>query len=44
MGHAVKAGQIAHPDQVTVQLDFKNAFNTLCRESMLTAIQERAPD
>ena len=43
VGPAVKAAQTAHPDQVTVQLDFSNAVNTLCRGSMLTAIQQRAP-
>ena len=42
IGHAVKAGHLAHPDQVTVQLDFRNAFNALCREAMLKAILLRA--
>ena len=43
MGHAVKAGVLAHPEYVTIQVDFKNAFNLLCRASMLNAVRERSP-
>ena len=36
--HAVKAGIAAHPHHVTLQIDSKNAFNSLCRTSMLRTI------
>ena len=42
VGHAVKAGIAAHPDHVTLQIDCKNAFNSLCRTSMLRAIATAA--
>ena len=38
VGHAVKAGIAAHPDQVPLQIDCKNAFHSLCSTSMLRAI------
>ena len=41
--HAVKAGILAHPKRATVQVDFKNAFNMLCRASGLSAVRKRAP-
>ena len=43
VGHAVKAGVLAHPEHVTIQVDFKYAFNLLCRASMLNAVRKRAP-
>ena len=43
MGHAVKAGMLAHPEHVTIHVDFQNAFNLLCRASMLNAVRKRAP-
>jgi len=43
LGHAIRAGVMEHPDDVTVQLDFKNAFNTLSREAMLKAVAKRVP-
>ena len=43
VGHAVKAGMLAHPEHVTIHVDFQNAFNLLCRASMLNAVRKRAP-
>lgn len=43
LGHAIRAGDLAHPEDVTLQLDFKNAFNSLSREAMLSAVATRAP-
>ena len=38
VGHAVKAGFLAHPEQV----DFTNTLNLLCHASMLRAVRKRA--
>jgi hypothetical protein len=43
VGLAVQAGLQAHPDKVTLQLDCKNAFNTVSREHMLAAVTQEAP-
>jgi hypothetical protein len=43
LGHAIRAAVLETSDDVTLQLDFENAFNTLSREGMLKAIAERAP-
>jgi hypothetical protein len=43
LGHAIMAGVMEHPDAVTVQVDFKNAFNMLCRHKMIKAVIEYAP-
>ena len=43
MGHAINAAVRVHPDHVVLQLDAKNAFNTLSRQVMLEAVLERAP-
>ncbi|NJL35151.1 MAG: hypothetical protein HC893_16485 [Chloroflexaceae bacterium] len=43
MGHAIRAGVRARPDDVTLQLDWSNAFNSLSRQSMLNAVALRAP-
>lgn len=43
LGHAIRAGVKAHPEDVTLQLDFKNAFNMIHRGAMLQAVASRAP-
>ena len=43
MGHAIRTGVLEHPDDVTLQLDFKNALNSLHRDEMLNATAKRAP-
>jgi hypothetical protein len=42
-GHAFRAGALENPDDVNLQLDFKNAFNTLSREAMHKVIGAGAP-
>ena len=36
-------GLLAHPDHVTLQIDFQHVFMLLCRASMLWAVRKRAP-
>jgi hypothetical protein len=43
LGQALAAGIAAEPDCVTVQLDLRNAFNTLSRQWMLEAVAQRCP-
>jgi hypothetical protein len=43
VGHALRAGMAAAPASVTVQVDWQNAFNTLRRDKMLAAVQQRCP-
>jgi hypothetical protein len=43
MGHAIRAGIAEDPSRVTVQLDWRNAFNTVSRDAMLKAVAQRAP-
>jgi hypothetical protein len=43
MGHAFQSGLHAHPGDVTLQLDCKNAFNTVSRQHMLAAVAQEAP-
>jgi hypothetical protein len=43
LGHAIRAGILPHPEDVTLQLDCKNAFNSLSRETMLNAVATRGP-
>jgi hypothetical protein len=43
IGHALRAGMQAEPNSVTIQLDWKNAFNTLSRQNMLGAVAARCP-
>jgi hypothetical protein len=43
LGHAMRAGLLSHPEDVTMQLDFRSAFNSLSREAMLKAVAHRAP-
>ena len=35
MGHAIMTGVLEHPDDIILQLDFKNAFNSLHQDAML---------
>lgn len=42
VGHAVRAGAAA-ADTVTLQVDIKNAFNSVSREAVLQQVFERAP-
>lgn len=42
VGHAVTAGALAHPDHLTLQIDFKNTFNSLCWAFMLRAVRKCA--
>lgn len=42
VGHALRAGIAADPGCVTLKLDFRNAFGTLQRASMLQTVAERA--
>ena len=32
------------PDQALLKLDFKNAFNSVCRDKMLSSVLDLAPD
>jgi hypothetical protein len=43
VGHAIRAGIAADPDCVILQMDWENAFNELCRASMLDAIALKQP-
>jgi Reverse transcriptase (RNA-dependent DNA polymerase) len=43
IGHALSSGISADPDCVTVQLDYRNAFNSLSRTHMLEAIGKHQP-
>jgi hypothetical protein len=43
VGHALRAGHSADPSCVTVQVDWRNAFNTLRRDRMLDAVAQRCP-
>ena len=43
LGHAIMSGVLEHPDDAAMQLDFKNASNTLDRAAMLQAVVQRAP-
>jgi hypothetical protein len=43
LGHAFRAGVPENPDDVTLQFNFKNAFNKLSQEVMLKTIAERSP-
>jgi hypothetical protein len=42
-GHALRAGIAADPGCITVQIDWQNAFDTLSRDRMLAAVEERCP-
>lgn len=43
IGHAISAGIAADPECVTIQLDWRNAFNSISRGAMLNAIAARQP-
>jgi hypothetical protein len=43
IGHALVSGIAANPDCVTVQLDFRNAYNCLDRGAMLKSVKKRQP-
>ena len=43
IGHALRAEVLAHPNNVTVATDTRNAFNTIHRAAVLKAIAERLP-
>lgn len=43
-GIAVRAGMTAEEDTVTVQVDMRNAFNSLSRQAMLNAVAQRQPE
>jgi hypothetical protein len=47
VGHALRAGLAAEAEAaeagVTLQIDWKNAFNTVRRDRMLAAVAERCP-
>jgi hypothetical protein len=41
VGHALRAGMAADPGCITVQVDWRNAFNTVRRDRMLAAVTQR---
>jgi hypothetical protein len=43
LGHTIRAGTLAHPEDVALQLDFKNAFYSVSRDAMLKAVAATAP-
>jgi hypothetical protein len=43
VGHALRAGMAAIPGCITVQVYWKNAFNTVRRNRMLAAVAQRGP-
>jgi hypothetical protein len=43
VGHALRAGLAAEAECVTLQIDWKNAFSTVRRDRMLSAVAERCP-
>jgi hypothetical protein len=43
VGHALRAGLFCCPNDVTLQLDFQNAFNSVSRQALLQAVACRAP-
>jgi hypothetical protein len=44
MGHALRAALHSDPASAVVRIDFANAFNTLSRSRMLSAVARRRPD
>jgi hypothetical protein len=40
-GPALRAGMLAGPGCITVQVDWRNAFNTMRRDCMLAAVAQR---
>ena len=43
IGHALRAGGLAHPDYVTVATDMRNTFSTIHRTAVLKAVAGRLP-
>ena len=43
VGQALRAGILSHPGDVTIQLDWKNAFNSVSRQVMIDTVAARAP-
>lgn len=43
LGHALRAGLQADAGCVTVQVDFRSAFDSIFREWVLEAVQQRTP-
>jgi hypothetical protein len=43
VGHALRSGLSCCPGDVTLQLDFRNAFNSVSRTALLQAVASRAP-
>jgi hypothetical protein len=43
VGHALRAGVLADPGCITVQVDWRNAFNTMRRDCMLAVVAQRYP-
>ena len=43
MGHVIRTGVLEHPDDVTLQLDFKNILNSLHGDAMLHPIANGQP-
>jgi hypothetical protein len=44
IGQALHAGMLADAECNTIQVDFRNAFNSLRRDAALAAVSERAPN
>jgi tRNA(Ile2) C34 agmatinyltransferase TiaS len=42
-GHAISVGMSANPSCVTLQVDWQNAYNTLRKNNMLVAKEQRCP-
>ena len=43
IGHALRAGALAHTHDVTIATEMRNAFNTIHRAAVLQAVAERLP-
>jgi hypothetical protein len=43
VGHALWSGLLCCPGDVTLQLDFQNAFNSMFQQALLQAVASRAP-
>jgi hypothetical protein len=43
VGRALRAGTLADPGCITVQVDWRNAFNTTRRDCMMAAVAQRCP-
>jgi len=43
LGLAIRAGTLARPEDITLKLDWRNAFNSLSRQKMLDTVLQEAP-